>query len=71
MNPSNPLEPMCNPKAQAKYLNDNGAELFVSAGLCVGHDALFVKACDGPVTTAIAEIETYLNNKAHGGMQHG
>ena len=25
------------------------------------------RGCDGPVTTTISEIETYLNNKAHGG----
>ena len=30
----NPVEPMCNPKGQAQYLNEHGAELFVSAGLC-------------------------------------
>lgn len=49
--PEAAAESMCNPKGQAQYLNAQGCELFVSAGLCVGHDALFSGACDGPVTT--------------------
>ena len=53
---------MCNPKAQAKYLNEHGVELFVSAGLCVGHDALFSKACDGPVTTLVVKDRVLGNN---------
>lgn len=57
-----PTEPMCNPKAQAQYLNDNGTELFISAGLCVGHDALFAKACDGPVTTLVVKDRVLGNN---------
>lgn len=58
----NPVEPMCNPKGQAQYLNENGAELFVSAGLCVGHDALFAKACNGPVTTLVVKDRVLGNN---------
>lgn len=62
VNPDNPIEPMCNPKAQAKFLSDNGAELFVSAGLCVGHDALFARACKGPVTTLVVKDRVLGNN---------
>lgn len=62
VNPESRVEPMCNPKAQAKYLNENGAELFVSAGLCVGHDALFSKACQGPVTTLVVKDRVLGNN---------
>ena len=58
----NPVEPMCNPKGQAQYLNEHGAELFVSAGLCVGHDALFAKACNGPVTTLVVKDRVLGNN---------
>lgn len=58
----NPVEPMCNPKGQAQYLNAHGAELFVSAGLCVGHDALFAKACNGPVTTLVVKDRVLGNN---------
>ena len=60
--PDSPQEPMCNPKAQAKYLSDHGAELFVSAGLCVGHDALFSKAAAGPVTTLVVKDRVLGNN---------
>lgn len=41
-------EAMCNPKFQANFLADKGVELFISCGLCVGHDALFNAACPGP-----------------------
>ena len=57
-----PIEPMCNPKAQAKYLNESGVELFISAGLCVGHDTLFARACNGPVTTLIVKDRVLGNN---------
>jgi uncharacterized metal-binding protein len=62
VNPKNAIEPMCNPKAQAAYLNDHGAELFISAGLCVGHDALFARACKGPVTTLVVKDRVLGNN---------
>lgn len=48
-------EAMCNPKIQAKLLSDAGAELFVSCGLCVGHDAIFSASCKGPVTVLVAK----------------
>ncbi len=62
VNPNNALEPMCNPKAQAQYLNEHGAELYISAGLCVGHDALFAKACNGLVTTLVVKDRVLGNN---------
>lgn len=36
-------ESMCNPFLQAEVLNRSGTELNVLLGLCVGHDALFLK----------------------------
>ncbi len=48
-------EAMCNPKFQAKFLGEQGAELFISCGLCVGHDALFNANCDGPVTNLVVK----------------
>lgn len=62
VNPDSPQEPMCNPKAQAQYLNEHGVELFISAGLCVGHDALFAKAAQGPVTTLVVKDRVLGNN---------
>ena len=48
-------EAMCNPKAQAQFLAAQGVELFLSCGLCVGHDALFNMSCSGPVTTLVVK----------------
>lgn len=60
--PDAPVECMCNPKAQAHFLNEAAVELFISAGLCVGHDALFSKACNGPVTTLVSKDRVLGNN---------
>lgn len=57
-----PVESMCNPKNQAMFLNEQGCELFISAGLCVGHDALFNKTCAGPVTNLIAKDRVLAHN---------
>lgn len=43
-------EPMCNPIGQAKLLNQSGTELNILLGLCVGHDSLFLKHSEAPVT---------------------
>lgn len=48
-------EAMCNPKIQAKILAGKGTELFISCGLCVGHDTLFNAASPGPVTTLVVK----------------
>ena len=40
------LETMCNPLLQAEILNHSAVELNVLLGLCVGHDALFLKKAD-------------------------
>ncbi len=46
---------MCNPKFQARILTEKGTELFISCGLCVGHDAIFNASCPGPVTTLVVK----------------
>ena len=55
-------EAMCNPKFQANFLADKGVELFISCGLCVGHDALFNAACPGPVTTLVVKDRLLAHN---------
>ena len=60
--PENPIESMCNPKNQAHFLNEQGCELFVSAGLCVGHDAIFNASCKGPVTNLNAKDRVLAHN---------
>ncbi len=37
------FESMCNPVAQARFLEDAGTEFNITLGLCVGHDSLFYK----------------------------
>jgi uncharacterized metal-binding protein len=44
------IEPMCNPIAQAKIINDEKADLAIILGLCLGHDTLFIQYCKVPVT---------------------
>ena len=46
---------MCNPIEQAKYLNEMGTGLNIEIGLCVGHDSLFYRYSEAPVTTLIAK----------------
>lgn len=48
-------EAMCNPKFQARLLNEQRVELFIGCGLCVGHDAIFNANCQGPVTTLVVK----------------
>jgi uncharacterized metal-binding protein len=49
------FEAMCNPVAQAMLLDSAGSQLNILVGLCVGHDALFMKASKAPVTTLVAK----------------
>ncbi len=48
-------EVMCNPILQARILNRQKTDLNVTMGLCVGHDALFNKYSEAPVTNLIAK----------------
>ncbi|MGI6128553.1 MAG: DUF1847 domain-containing protein [bacterium] len=43
-------EPMCNPIGQAVALNKAHTDLNIILGLCVGHDTLFIKHSEAPVT---------------------
>ncbi|UCF90690.1 MAG: DUF1847 domain-containing protein [Desulfobacterales bacterium] len=49
------FEPACNPVAQAKLLNRASTDMNVIVGLCVGHDMLFAKYSDAPVTTLVVK----------------
>ena len=54
--------PMCNPIAQAILLNRAGTEFNICLGLCVGHDSLFYKYSEAPVTTLVAKDRVTGNN---------
>lgn len=49
------FEPACNPVAQAMLMNRAGTDMNVIVGLCVGHDMLFAKYSDAPVTTLVVK----------------
>ena len=49
------FEPACNPIAQAEILNAEGMEMNIIMGLCVGHDMLFNKYSQAPVTTLVVK----------------
>jgi uncharacterized metal-binding protein len=49
------FEAACNPIGQAEMLNRCGPQLNIALGLCVGHDSLFFKYSDAPVTVLAAK----------------
>lgn len=49
------FEPACNPIAQAEICNSIGTEMNIIVGLCVGHDMLFNKYSQAPVTTLVCK----------------
>ena len=55
---------MCNPIYQAKRLNGEHTQLNIIMGLCVGHDCLFTKYSDAPVTTLVAKDRVLGHNPA-------
>jgi uncharacterized metal-binding protein len=48
-------ESLCNPVGQAMLLSKAGTELNIVVGLCVGHDSLFFKHSEAPVTVLVAK----------------
>lgn len=44
------FEAACNPIAQARFLAEEGTDFNVLLGLCVGHDTLFFKYSQAPLT---------------------
>lgn len=57
-------ESLCNPVLQAKLLNQEQTDLNVIVGLCVGHDSLFIKYSEAPVTTLITKDRVLAHNPA-------
>ncbi|MDO4553445.1 MAG: DUF1847 domain-containing protein [Bacillota bacterium] len=55
---------MCNPILQARLLNKEKTQLNIVVGLCVGHDSLFYKYSEAPVTTLIAKDRVLGHNPA-------
>jgi uncharacterized metal-binding protein len=57
-------ESLCNPVLQAELLNGQHTDLNVIVGLCVGHDSLFIKYSQAPVTTLITKDRVTGHNPA-------
>ena len=57
-------EAICNPIHQARLLNGQKTDLNVIVGLCVGHDSLFIKYSEAPVTTLITKDRVLGHNPA-------
>ena len=63
-------EAMCNPAAQALHLNDAKTDLNLVVGLCVGHDIIFSRYSDAPVTTLVVKDRVLAHNPV-GALQSG
>jgi uncharacterized metal-binding protein len=55
-------EVTCNPIGQAMVLNDEGSELNLILGLCIGHDILFTQYSKAPVTTLVVKDRVLAHN---------
>jgi len=56
------METMCNPITQAEVLNEEGVDLAILLGLCVGHDSLFLKYCNVPCTVLAVKDRVLAHN---------
>lgn len=56
------FEPMCNPIGQAFLLNKAKTDLNIIMGLCVGHDSLFIKYSEAPVTVFAVKDRVLAHN---------
>ena len=54
--------PMCNPIAQAELLNRERTDFNIVLGLCVGHDTLFFKYSEAPVTVLAVKDRALAHN---------
>jgi len=52
----------CNPIGQADILNRKHTELNIIVGLCLGHDILFTKYSNAPVTTLVVKDRVLAHN---------
>jgi uncharacterized metal-binding protein len=56
------FEPICNSIGQAKLLDDAKTQLNILLGLCVGHDTLFIKYSQAPVTVLAVKDRVLAHN---------
>ncbi len=53
---------MCNPIGQARFLGKKETDINVIVGLCIGHDILFDKYSESPVTTLVVKDRKLAHN---------
>ncbi|WP_332527416.1 DUF1847 domain-containing protein [Niameybacter sp.] len=53
---------MCNPIGQALLLNEAHTDLNILFGLCVGHDTLFIKHSEAPITVFAVKDRVLCHN---------
>ncbi len=58
------FEALCSPVAQARLLNQAQTGLNIVVGLCVGHDSLFFRHSQAPVTVLVAKDRVTGHNPA-------
>jgi uncharacterized metal-binding protein len=56
------VEAMCNPIGLAMILNKEKTDLNICLGLCIGHDILFTKYSEAPVTTLAVKDRVLAHN---------
>lgn len=57
-------EAMCNPIGQAEVLNQDGVDLNIGVGLCIGHDILLTRHCEAPFTAFVVKDRVLAHNPA-------
>ena len=62
LHPEKEVEATCNPLGQATVLNGEKTELNIILGLCIGHDILFTKYSEAPVTTFAVKDRVLAHN---------
>lgn len=60
------FEACCNPILQARLLNREKTDLNIIMGLCVGHDSLFSRHSEAPVTTLVVKDRVLGHNPVAG-----
>jgi len=64
LRPERDAETSCNPPGQAAVLNDAATEMNLTVGLCVGHDMIFIRHSDAPVSPFIVKDRVLAHNPA-------
>jgi len=55
-------ETMCNPIAQAMIINHADVDMAIMLGLCIGHDTMFIKYCNVPLTVLAVKDRVFGHN---------